>query len=82
MRRWATGVLIYEMVAGTPPFSDEDRVTMFKNICHVRYNMPAYFSKVPMFPARTRVAAVPIYDRVQDFDAKHFVSCWGVFPDG
>ena len=44
--RWALGVLIFEMVAGCPPFYHEDRVTMFKNICHVRYSMPAHFSRV------------------------------------
>jgi serine/threonine protein kinase len=46
VRRWAVGVLIYEMVAGYPPFYDEDRVTMFKNICHVKYSFPQHFSKV------------------------------------
>ena len=40
------GVLIYEMVAGYPPFYDEDRVVMFKNICHVKYTFPGTFSKV------------------------------------
>lgn len=47
--RWALGVLVFEMVAGAPPFYHEDRVAMFKNICAVRYNMPPYFSKV-IFP--------------------------------
>lgn len=44
--RWALGVLIYEMVAGYPPFYDEDRVAMFKNICQVKYSVPSHFSKV------------------------------------
>ena len=44
--RWAVGVLIYQMVAGYPPFYDEDRVAMFKNICQVKYSVPSHFSKV------------------------------------
>ena len=39
-------MLIYEMVAGYPPFYDEDRVAMFKNICQVKYSVPSHFSKV------------------------------------
>lgn len=46
LTRWALGVLIYEMVAGYPPFYDEDRVAMFKNICQVKYSVPSHFSKV------------------------------------
>ncbi|KAK9909485.1 hypothetical protein WJX75_003002 [Coccomyxa subellipsoidea] len=42
---WALGVLIYETVAGYPPFYDEDRVAMFKNICQVKYSVPSHFSK-------------------------------------
>lgn len=34
------------MVAGYPPFYDEDRVIMFKNICHVKYTFPSSFGKV------------------------------------
>ena len=37
---------MYEMVAGIPPFYHEDRVTMFKNICHLKYSFPAHFSRV------------------------------------
>ena len=50
--RWAVGVLIYEMIAGYPPFYDEDRVAMFKNICQVKYSVPSHFSKVrwPVLP--------------------------------
>ena len=44
--RWAVGVLIYEMVAGVPPFYHDDRVVMFRNICHLRFAMPPHFSKV------------------------------------
>jgi hypothetical protein len=38
-------VLIYEMVAGYPPFYHEDRVQMFKNICHVKFSFPSSFGK-------------------------------------
>lgn len=48
--RWALGVLIYEMVAGYPPFYEEDRVAMFKNICQVKYSVPSHFSKVLLKP--------------------------------
>ena len=44
--RWALGVLIFEMAAGHPPFYHEDRVTMFRNICQVKYTCPPHFSKV------------------------------------
>ena len=40
------GILMYEMVAGYPPFYDEDRVAMFRNICQVKYTVPSHFSKV------------------------------------
>lgn len=43
---WAFGVLVYEMVAGFPPFHQEDRVTMFKAICEQKYHMPEHFSPV------------------------------------
>ncbi|GAB4820005.1 hypothetical protein N2152v2_007051 [Parachlorella kessleri] len=42
---WAVGVLIFEMVAGHPPFFQEDRVTMFRAICNTQYTLPAHFSK-------------------------------------
>jgi len=41
---WAVGVLIYEMVAGFPPFSQEDRVAMFRAICSSQYRLPEHFS--------------------------------------
>lgn len=44
------GVLVYEMVAGYPPFYDEDRVAMFRNICQVKYTVPSHFSKVRFCP--------------------------------
>ncbi len=44
--RWAVGVLIYEMVAGYPPFHQEDRVAMFRAICACQFNFPSHFSKV------------------------------------
>jgi hypothetical protein len=39
-------VLIYEMVAGYPPFYQEDRVAMFRAICSTEFKMPQNFSKV------------------------------------
>ena len=40
------GVLIFEMVAGSPPFYLEDRVAMFKRITRVKYACPPSFSPV------------------------------------
>lgn len=45
-------MLVYEMVAGTPPFHQEDRVAMFRAICAGQYHMPAHFS--PVKPAARR----------------------------
>lgn len=39
-------MLVYEMVAGHPPFYQEDRVTMFRAICNAQFTLPAHFSKV------------------------------------
>lgn len=58
--RWAVGVLIFEMVSGHPPFYDEDRVRMFKNICSVRYTCPPTFSRVsPHTGALTALYCMP-----------------------
>eukprot|EP00887_Chlorella_sp_A99_P000268 scaffold13.g268.t1 len=43
---WAVGVLVFEMVAGHPPFYQEDRVAMFRAICNAQYAIPAHFSRV------------------------------------
>ena len=40
------GVLVFEMVAGHPPFYQEDRVAMFRAICSSDFRCPAHFSKV------------------------------------
>ena len=41
---WAIGVFIFEMVAGFPPFHNDDRITMFRSICSAQYKVPDYFS--------------------------------------
>eukprot|EP00873_Tetraselmis_striata_P025622 jgi/Tetstr1/445886/TSEL_003524.t1 len=42
---WALGVLIFEMVNGYPPFYDDDKVVMYKNITDQRYYLPRRMSK-------------------------------------
>ena len=41
---WALGVLVYEMVAGKPPFCHEDRIALFRSITTVSYTIPEHFS--------------------------------------
>lgn len=38
-------MLVYEMVAGYPPFQQEDRVAMFRAICATQFTTPSHFSK-------------------------------------
>lgn len=41
---WALGVLIWELVAGSPPFMDDDRLAMFKKACARQVAWPKHFS--------------------------------------
>ena len=41
---WAFGVFIYEMVAGFPPFYDEDITNTYKKILAGRFAFPPHFS--------------------------------------
>mmetsp|Transcript_74595 Transcript_74595/g.159855 ORF Transcript_74595/g.159855 Transcript_74595/m.159855 type:complete len:324 (+) Transcript_74595:124-1095(+) len=42
---WSLGVLIYEMLVGQPPFSDEDASDIYRKILAGRLYFPRYFSK-------------------------------------
>ncbi len=45
---WAYGVLIYEMLAGYPPFYEEDTTQTYQRILHGRFGFP------PDFPVTAR----------------------------
>ncbi len=40
---WAFGVLVYEMLAGYPPFYEEDTAQTYQRILHGRFTFPAGF---------------------------------------
>lgn len=42
---WCLGVLLFELLTGSPPFEDEDVVVTKLNIKYVSYRMPDYLSK-------------------------------------
>merc|ERR1712070_510272 len=42
---WALGVLIYEMVAGMPPFYADDPMEVYEKILSVKMMIPQHFSK-------------------------------------
>lgn len=42
---WAYGVLVYEMLAGFPPFYDEDPMETYKKIVSGKHEFPSYFSR-------------------------------------
>ncbi|KAL6754149.1 putative cGMP-dependent protein kinase [Haematococcus lacustris] len=41
---WALGVLIFELVAGLPPFMHQDRLCMFRKACARELTWPKHFS--------------------------------------
>ena len=41
---WAFGVLLYEMMAGFPPFYDEEVTNTYKKILNGRLSFPGQFS--------------------------------------
>ena len=43
---WALGVLIYEMIAGHPPFYDEDHFKLYEKILNCKLKFPSHFDPV------------------------------------
>ena len=41
---WAYGVFLYEMMAGFPPFYDDDPTSTYKKILAGRFAFPSHFS--------------------------------------
>ena len=41
---WAYGVFLYEMMAGFPPFYDDEPTNTYKKILNGRFSFPAHFS--------------------------------------
>ena len=41
---WAFGVLLYEVMAGFPPFYDEEVTNTYKKILNGRFSFPSHFS--------------------------------------
>ena len=41
---WSYGVLLFEMMAGYPPFYDDDITNTYKKILKHQYVFPAHFS--------------------------------------
>jgi len=62
---WSLGILIYEMLAGYPPFSDEPTKTIFEKILHEKTEMPSFFNPF----------ACDLIDKLLVVDSKQRLGC-------
>uniref|UniRef100_A0A6A7G9E5 Protein kinase DC2-like n=2 Tax=Hirondellea gigas TaxID=1518452 RepID=A0A6A7G9E5_9CRUS len=58
---WALGILIYEMLAGHPPFFDDNPFGIYEKILHGQFQFPRHFDG----PARDLVKKLLVADRTR-----------------
>lgn len=68
---WAFGVFLYEMMAGFPPFYDEDVTNTYKKILSGLFGFPAHFSVNARDLIRKLLQVPSIYPAV----SMHALSC-------
>jgi serine/threonine protein kinase len=58
---WALGVLMYEMMAGQPPFEADNEDDLFESILHDDVLYPVWLSKVGKIVGIVRNCMIPLF---------------------
>ncbi len=58
---WALGVLMYEMMAGQPPFEADNEDDLFESILHDDVLYPVWLSKVGKIDGIDRNCTIPLF---------------------
>ncbi len=73
--RWSLGTLLYEMVAGYPPFYDKNRQMMYRKILTAEFSAPEEMSPDAASLCRLMLAREPT-ERLGYRGAAEVRGCW------